>query len=48
LSFVSGLSPREILAKYPERFQDVYDVYRTKRNMIERLRRSTALRELLG
>jgi hypothetical protein len=47
LSFVSGLSPREILARHPEAFQDVFDVYRTKRNMIERLRRSTALKSLL-
>jgi hypothetical protein len=47
LSFVSGLSPREILARHPEKFQDVFDVYRTKRNMIERLRRSTALKTLL-
>src|SRR5579864_2538515 len=43
LSFVSGLSPREILARHPEKFQDVFDVYRTKRNMIERLRRSALL-----
>ena len=48
LSFVSGLSPREILSRHPEKFQDVFDVYRTKRNMIERLRRSAALRELLN
>lgn len=47
LSFVSGLSPREILARHRDRFQDVFEVYRTKRSMIERLRRSTALRELL-
>jgi len=47
LSFVSGLTPREILARHPDRFQDVFDVYRTKRNMIERLRRSRALRQLL-
>jgi hypothetical protein len=47
LSFVSGLSPREILARHPEKFQDVFDVYRTKRNMIERLRRSAELRQLL-
>ena len=47
LSFVSGLSPREIIARHPDRFQDVFDVYRTKRTMIERLRRSPRLRELL-
>src|SRR5689334_7167310 len=43
LSFVSGLSPREILVCHPEKFDDVFEVYRTKRNMIERLRRSAAL-----
>jgi hypothetical protein len=48
LSFVSGLSPREILARHPEQFQDVFDVYRSKRNMIERLRRSATLRQLLN
>jgi hypothetical protein len=48
LSFVAGLSPREILARHPEKFQDVYDVYRTKRNMIERLRRSQSIQSLLN
>jgi hypothetical protein len=48
LSFVSGLSPREILARHPEKFQDVFDVYRTKRNMIERLRRCADLKALLN
>lgn len=47
LSFVAGLSPREILARHPEKFQDVVDVYRTKRNMIDRLRRSRAIQDLL-
>jgi len=48
LSFVAGLWPREILARHPEKFHDVYDVYRTKRNMIERLRRSQAIQSLLN
>ena len=48
LSFVSGLSPREILARHPEKFEDVFDVYRTKRNMIERLRRCADLKALLN
>jgi hypothetical protein len=47
LSFVSGHSPREIFARHPDTFDDVFAVYRTKRNMIERLRRSAALRQLL-
>ncbi|MBV9328153.1 MAG: sigma-70 family RNA polymerase sigma factor [Chloroflexi bacterium] len=48
LSFVGGLTPREILARHPDKFHDVFDVYRTKRNMIERLRRSSAIRDLLA
>ncbi|MBV9579421.1 MAG: sigma-70 family RNA polymerase sigma factor [Chloroflexi bacterium] len=48
LSFVGGLTPREILARHPADFHDVYDVYRSKRNMIERLRRSSAIQDLLA
>ncbi len=47
LSFIGGLTPREILARHPEKFHDVFDVYRTKRNMIERLRRSLVLRQMI-
>jgi DNA-directed RNA polymerase specialized sigma24 family protein len=47
LSFAAGLSPREIRALHPERFADVSEVYRLKRNLIERLRRNQALQELL-
>src|SRR5260370_10150718 len=43
MSFISGLCPREILARYPERFDNAFHVYRTKRNMIDRLSRSPAL-----
>jgi len=46
LSFVVGLSPREICARHPQHFA-VADVYRLKRNMIDRLRRSAPLRALL-
>jgi hypothetical protein len=48
LSFVAGMSPREILDRHPETFRDVFDVYRTKRNMVDRLRRSRSLQERLG
>jgi DNA-directed RNA polymerase specialized sigma24 family protein len=48
LSFSAGLSPREIRALHPERFGEVYEVYRLKRNLIERLRRSQALHDLLS
>ena len=48
LSFAAGLSPREIKALHPEHFADVSEVYRLKRNLIERLRRSPAISELLS
>jgi DNA-directed RNA polymerase specialized sigma24 family protein len=47
LSFVGGLTPREILAYHPEEFHDVFDVYRTKRNVVERLRHSSAVQDML-
>jgi DNA-directed RNA polymerase specialized sigma24 family protein len=48
LSFVSGLSPREIRARHPDRFAEVGVVYRLKRNVIDRLRRSPLIQELLS
>jgi DNA-directed RNA polymerase specialized sigma24 family protein len=47
LSFVGGLTPREILVRHPDTFRDVNDVYRTKRNVVERLRHSSTVRDLL-
>jgi hypothetical protein len=47
LTFVAGLSPREILTRHPDKFENASDVYRTKRNMVERLRRSPANRRWL-
>src|ERR1700687_3313073 len=47
LSFAAGLSPREICALHPDHFPDVSEVYRLKRNLIERLRRSKAISGLL-
>jgi hypothetical protein len=46
-SFVGGLSPHEILARHPDRFVDITDVYRTKRNLINRLRRSRQIQRVL-
>lgn len=40
--------PREIFARYPERFADTQAVYCVKRNLLDRLRRSPAIREFLG
>jgi DNA-directed RNA polymerase specialized sigma24 family protein len=47
LSFVAGLTPREIRAREPHHFADISDVYRCKRNVIERLRRSPTIQRLL-
>jgi hypothetical protein len=46
-SFVSGMTPREIKARHPDQFGDIADVYRIKRNVIDRLRRSPAVRRLI-
>ena len=46
LSFVAGLSPREIRARHPDRFADVNTVYRIKRNLIDRLRRSQCIEQV--
>jgi hypothetical protein len=42
-SFVQALPPRAVHARHPERFRCVADVYRAKRNLLERLRRSPRL-----
>ena len=44
-SFVLDLKPREIVAQFPESFQDVQEVYRLKEKVMSRLRR---LDELAG
>jgi hypothetical protein len=47
LSFARDLKPSEIFDRHPELFQAVGDVYRIKRNIIERLRRNANLRTFL-
>jgi DNA-directed RNA polymerase specialized sigma24 family protein len=47
MSFVLGLTPREILTRRPEHFDDIAHIYRVKRNVIDRVRRSPAIRQLL-
>lgn len=44
-AFVLGLKPRDLCRKFPTTFADVNDVYRTKQNLVERLRRDKQLRE---
>jgi DNA-directed RNA polymerase specialized sigma24 family protein len=48
LSFILDYKPAEIQARHPEHFPTVGDVYRIKRNVIDRLRRSTQFRDFLS
>nr|WP_290667450.1 hypothetical protein [Ardenticatena sp.] len=43
-TFVLGWKPRDIQKEFPQRFPDVKDVYRVKRNVLDRLRRSEGMR----
>jgi DNA-directed RNA polymerase specialized sigma24 family protein len=43
-SFLHGQKPSEIFAAYPDRFESLDEVYRIKRNLLNRLRRNPALR----
>lgn len=42
-SWMHGLSPREIFALYPQRFPGLRDVYKRKRNLLDRLRRDDTI-----
>jgi len=44
-SFHLALSPREILAEYPNDFRDVKEIYQYKANLLERLERDDEFRE---
>ena len=48
LSFTRGLKPGEIYDRHPTLYTDVGDVYRIKRNVVERLRRSPRIRAFLA
>jgi DNA-directed RNA polymerase specialized sigma24 family protein len=47
LSFARDLKPAEIVERHPDLFASVADVYRVKRNVIERLRRNAEVRAFL-
>lgn len=47
LSLVLDCKPGEIHRRYPSKFASAADVYRTKRNLLDRLRRSAPIRQLL-
>jgi hypothetical protein len=46
-SFALGMKPAEIYERHPDLFPAVADVYRIKRNVLERLRRSVAVRRFV-
>src|SRR6266852_3803964 len=48
LSFTRDLKPSEIFGRHPRLYASVADVYRIKRNLIERLRRSPQVRAFLA
>lgn len=45
--FVLGLKPRDVQAQYPTIFSDIGEIYRTKENLLARLRRSPELADFL-
>lgn len=47
LSFARDMKPADIAERHPELFKSVADVYRIKRNVIERLRRNAEVRSFL-
>jgi DNA-directed RNA polymerase specialized sigma24 family protein len=48
LCLVLGLKPREVYRRHPECYADVAEVYRVKRNLLDRLRRSPAILAFIG
>lgn len=48
LSFARDLKPAEIYSRHPTLYESVGDVYRIKRNILERLRRSPEVRAFLA
>jgi hypothetical protein len=46
--FILALKPREVQSQFPNVFADVSDVYRTKENLLARLRRSEELKKFLA
>ena len=48
LSLARGWKPREIQARFPNQFADINDVYRVKRTVLDRLRQSGRVTQILG
>ncbi len=47
-SYVVGFKPSQIMERRPDAFDDVREIYRIKENVLARLRRDDALRELFS
>jgi hypothetical protein len=47
-AYVAQMKPAEITAAHPRLFPSADDVYRVKRNVLERLRRNTSLLRSVG
>jgi hypothetical protein len=47
LSFTRDMKPSDIFERHPRLYESVADVYRIKRNVVERLRRSAQIRAFL-
>jgi DNA-directed RNA polymerase specialized sigma24 family protein len=47
LCFTLDLKPGEVFARYPDHFADQGEIYRIKRNLLDRLRRNPAIRAYL-
>jgi hypothetical protein len=48
LSFTRDMKPSDIFERHPRLYESVADVYRIKRNVLERLRRSAQIRAFLS
>jgi DNA-directed RNA polymerase specialized sigma24 family protein len=48
LTYIQGMKPAQISSEYQRVFPTVDDVYRVKRNVLERLRRNRRLRVYCG
>ncbi len=47
-SFILNLKPQEMCAAFPDTFQTVQEIYRTKQNVLDRLRRDQEFLEILS
>jgi DNA-directed RNA polymerase specialized sigma24 family protein len=46
LTLVAGIKPADLVKRYPQQFSDTAEVYRLKRNLVDRLRRHPTLRAI--